>query len=630
MRILPAIPFVAATLAFGCAAAPEDSDDEPPLNRPPIAHAGDDRTVLTMSRVVLDGSASTDPDGDALTYQWRIVTVPTASAASLEGPTTMAPSLVVDTPGTYEVSLVVHDGVAPSAADVMRIAVTGGAPVANAGADQSVHWGTTVHLDGRASVDPQADPLVHTWTLTARPPGSSAALVDPTTATPTFVADRVGNYEVRLVVSDGGAQSTDLVTIAATNGLPVARAGADQLAPVGQVVTLDGGASSDPDGDPLSFAWTVTTQPAGSTASPATPAQASTTFSPLLAGAYVLTLTVGDGQATATDTVALTVHAGGGVIVMTHDVVDAEYSNALDKVIAVSSAPAAVQIIDPTSGATVAVPLPLAGSSVSIAPGGLEAVVGHNGWLSVIDLATGVRTATYPTTTDAIDVIHGGNGWAYAMPRTGQWQNIRCVRLDTGAEQLGTGSIYAGAVARRHPTRTALYSADRGLSPADIELHDLTNGRSTYLRDSPYHGDYSMCGDLWFSDDGARIFTACGNVFRASTDAATDMTYNGSLTGMPLVGFLDHSAQAHRVAVVPRNGFMTPDADRRLLLFEDQFLAAAGSVDLPSITVDAALVPIRGRFVFWRSDGSRFYVLGRATPTTGAVRETLWSGTPPT
>ena len=41
-----------------------------------------------------------------------------------------------------------------------------------------------------------------------------------------------------------------------------------------------------------------------------------------------------------------------------------------------------------------------------------------------------------------------------------------------------------------------------------------------------------MCGNLWFSEDGRRIFTACGNVFRSATSKAEDMTYNGKMDGV--------------------------------------------------------------------------------------------------
>lgn len=50
------------------------------------------------------------------------------------------------------------------------------------------------------------------------------------------------------------------------NGRPIANAGPDQARFVGETVALDGGGSSDPDGDPLAFRWTMMTVPPGSLA----------------------------------------------------------------------------------------------------------------------------------------------------------------------------------------------------------------------------------------------------------------------------------------------------------------------------------------------------------------------------
>lgn len=85
------------------------------------------------------------------------------------------------------------------------------------------------------------------------------------------------------------------------NELPVVEAGADQViecaGPSGASVILNGSGSSDPDGDPLAYTWTW----AGGSAEGVNP----TVSLPL--GTTVVTLTVSDGESTATDTVNITV-----------------------------------------------------------------------------------------------------------------------------------------------------------------------------------------------------------------------------------------------------------------------------------------------------------------------------------
>ena len=93
------------------------------------------------------------------------------------------------------------------------------APVADAGPDQNVATGASVQLDGSESSDPDGDSLTYGWAFVSRPDGSAATLSGASTATPTFVADVDGTYEVDLTVSDGELSDSDRVVIAATSGV---------------------------------------------------------------------------------------------------------------------------------------------------------------------------------------------------------------------------------------------------------------------------------------------------------------------------------------------------------------------------------------------------------------------------
>ncbi len=90
------------------------------------------------------------------------------------------------------------------------------APVANAGPDQNVKTGSTVQLDGTASYDPDGGTITYSWAFVSRPAESNASLSNASTATPAFVADVSGSYEVELTVSDGALSASDRVVITAT------------------------------------------------------------------------------------------------------------------------------------------------------------------------------------------------------------------------------------------------------------------------------------------------------------------------------------------------------------------------------------------------------------------------------
>ena len=176
--------------------------------------------------------------------------------------------------------------------------VTDAAPVAVAGADQSVLIDSTVTLDASNSRDPEGKPLTYLWTLRNKPAGSAAALSSNTAALPTFVADKAGVYVAYLVVNDGSKDSnTAFVTIttAEQTAAPVANAGSNQNVKVNTVVTLDGSFSSDANRDPLVYTWKFESMPSGSTATLSSTSAVRPTFTADKAGSYVASLSVFDG-----------------------------------------------------------------------------------------------------------------------------------------------------------------------------------------------------------------------------------------------------------------------------------------------------------------------------------------------
>jgi hypothetical protein len=156
--------------------------------------------------------------------------------------------------------------------------------------------GTTVELDGTQSWDPDGDDITYSWTIITVPAGSSAVLSDPTSATPTFVADVNGDYTIELTVSDPWTSSaSDSLLVSFTNIAPVADAGVNQSVAVGDTVDLDGSGCSDANGDPLTHSWSIVSAPAGSSCVLTSETLVQTSFVADLAGTYVVSLTVNDG-----------------------------------------------------------------------------------------------------------------------------------------------------------------------------------------------------------------------------------------------------------------------------------------------------------------------------------------------
>ena len=173
-------------------------------------------------------------------------------------------------------------------------------PTANAGTDITLNLGQKVTLNGSLSKDPEGAALIYNWTFKTKPAGSFATIQTTTSATAEFTPDQVGTYVVLLTVTDDHNQSataTVNVMVSLPGRPPIANAGASLTTTYGNKVTLDGSASSDPDGDRLSYKWSFKTRPSGSATGLAitNDTQAKAEFEPDVTGQYVLTLSVSDG-----------------------------------------------------------------------------------------------------------------------------------------------------------------------------------------------------------------------------------------------------------------------------------------------------------------------------------------------
>ena len=319
---------------------------------------------------------------------------------------------------------------------------------------------------------------------------------------------------------------------------------------------------------------------------------------------------------------------------LAHNVVDAEFSRALNAVVSVATWPNnALHVYDLASRIERTLPLVKAPTSVSVSPDGLTAAVGHDALVTHVELASVAgptpQTRLLTLSTDAGDVVLDGHGVVHVFAGGYGWSRVHSIVVASNVETLHDGfwGPYGGSKARLHPSGNDIYAANNGLSPADIENYLITGNTVEWLRDSPYHGDYSMCGNLWFSDDGARIFTACGNTFRSSTVAADDMVYAGRLPFGTLdkVDFVSSLSATREAAVIESPAYDCQPYGQinpcysHLSLYEPEFLARVSSYSIPPVAVNGASYEQRGLYVFHQSGGGKVLIsrlTGIADPAT--------------
>jgi hypothetical protein len=287
---------------------------------PPVVNAGSNQSVTSGSVVRLDGSGSSEPDGDSLTFQWSLVAMPAGSQTSISTPVAVAPTFFADLAGTYVAQLTVLDAHGNNSTSTVTVSSQELPPIARAGQGQSVTVGATVQLDGSASSDPDGDAITYSWSILFKPSGSTASLSSAGIVDPTFVVDVAGTYVVQLTVSDShGNVSLATVEVTTDKIPPLANAGAAQSVTLGSTVQLDGSKSTG--NAPLQYRWTLIAKPSGSTAAVAGGGLSPTaSFTADQAGQYLVQLQVSDGVFTGPpDTVLITATAAGPNLVISPD-----------------------------------------------------------------------------------------------------------------------------------------------------------------------------------------------------------------------------------------------------------------------------------------------------------------------
>ena len=209
-------------------------------NQPPIANAGPDQTVYDADgtgeeTVFLNGSLSSDPDGEIISYTWS-----EGIAFVGSGPTPNNDFSI----GTHIINLVVQDNDGATNSSTVTIEVIANQPpTANAGPDQTSVMGAVVSFDGSGSSDPDGNILSYEWDFDA----SNGIQVDAIGATAGNSYATAGSYTVTLTVTDNGeatATDTILVQVDAADAVNVTKAQFDSKKQI-LIVQATGSAGGD-------------------------------------------------------------------------------------------------------------------------------------------------------------------------------------------------------------------------------------------------------------------------------------------------------------------------------------------------------------------------------------------------
>ncbi|MBX2945146.1 MAG: tandem-95 repeat protein [Cyclobacteriaceae bacterium] len=280
-----------------------------PVNVPPVANAGPDRSITLPTNSIIINGSGTDSDGTITAYSWTKQSGPAASLTNQNTANLTASGLVE---GSYVFRLTVTDNQGATGQAQMTLTVLPAAinqsPIVNAGSDVSLTLPANSTVLQATASDPDGSIASYQWQKISGPSFSGTG---NNTATFTLNDLQLGTYVFRITVTDNqGATASDDVSVFvfAANQPPVVTAPADQVITLPTTTTNLTAVASDPDGTVASFLWTYVSGPASPTLSGAT--TATLTASSLIIGTYTFRITVTDNDgATAFDEVNVVVQS---------------------------------------------------------------------------------------------------------------------------------------------------------------------------------------------------------------------------------------------------------------------------------------------------------------------------------
>ena len=220
------------------------------LNQPPQADLGPDLVTDEGSTLILDASASSDPESDLMTYAWDL-----DNDGEYDDAVGVTTSKSFPDNGTYTISLKVTDQYGESDTDTAQINVVNVSPLVD------IHEALANNLGVLSGNGAFTDPGADTWTATVNYGDNTGILnlvLNPDNSfllNHTYIAN--GNYTVEVCVSDDdSASGCDQAQVTVTlNRPPVAEAGGPYVGYEGTSITLNSSRSTDPDNNIVFYEW---------------------------------------------------------------------------------------------------------------------------------------------------------------------------------------------------------------------------------------------------------------------------------------------------------------------------------------------------------------------------------------
>lgn len=298
------------------------------------------------------------------------------------------------------------------------------------------------------------------------------------------------------------------------------------------------------------------------------------------------------------------------------NIIDIGYNEKNNSIVFISDSPkSTLNIYYPANRELVAIPVNAPPKCMSISPDGNNCAVGSDYFLYYIDLNSGSVISEIPVSCQIRDIILTDSKWVYFFPRETNRENIHSFNLNTSVDTV-SDDYYTFCKAVLDKNQKSIYTVDvddpesnSASFPKDIRKYDISDGIIKFLYDSKYHGDYTVDGNIFLSDNGEKIFSG-KSLFLTSQVSSYDISFNKEISEVTFAVSFTESLYSNIVLIVNQKDYYRVDPTTEILAYEPNSYNFIGNLDVSSyIKNSKEIVNVNSQYVFCNNISNDVYIV---------------------
>ncbi len=253
-------------------------------------------------------------------------------------------------------------------------------------------------------------------------------------------------------------------------------------------------------------------------------------------------------------------------------------------------------------------------TSFAISEDWAKAAVGHNGFISAINLSDNTVVSTYPVDNSVNDIAWAENDWFCYTQNGGSFTSLHWINTsnDSLRDATDNKSLDGSSIVKKVPNQAYLIATRNGTSPSGFFAYDIAS------KSEKSYGHMDLT-NFWFSENGDYIFAMNLNVYRTTSSTLSTNTFDASINAIGKINtgnsnyvgiqYLYHSN--NYLWVLQKDSYSS-DASTSIYQIEDNDYTLVKKYDYDMLyQPDAQTTPynVNANYIFANKDGTEIAVL---------------------